>query len=246
VAIVNQSLVKEYFAGENPLGQHIRLLDESGANPWLTIVGVVANQKSVTVYREMAWVERPTLYRPFRQQPAAGMNLMAASNLSAARVGDIVQRQTARLDPSVAVDEVQTMEHLLDRHILAYPQLLGAFAALALLLAAVGLYGVLAQLVAQRTQEIGVRMALGARTTDVLAATMKEGMLLVGAGVALGLGGAWLLTRFLAALLYGVQATDPLILAGVSGILILASLLAIYIPARRAAGVDPMVALRYE
>jgi putative ABC transport system permease protein len=250
VAIVNQSLVKEYFAGENPLGQHIRLLDESGANPWLTIVGVVANQKSVTVYREMAWVERPTLYRPFRQQPAAGMNLMAASNLSAARVGDIVQRQTARLDPSVAVDEVQTMEHLLDRHILAYPhfraQLLGAFAALALLLAAVGLYGVLAQLVAQRTQEIGVRMALGARTTDVLAATMKEGMLLVGAGVALGLGGAWLLTRFLAALLYGVQAMDPLILAGVSGILILASLLAIYIPARRAAGVDPMVALRYE
>ena len=142
------------------------------------------------------------------------------------------------------------MKHLLDRHILAYPHfralLLGAFAALALLLAAVGLYGVVAQLVALRTQEIGVRMALGARTTDVLMAITREGMLLVGAGVVLGLGGAWLLTRFLAALLYGVQAMDPLIHAGVSGILILTSLLAIYIPARRAAGLDPMVALRYE
>ena len=124
--------------------------------------------------------------------------------------------------------------------------LLGVFAAFALLLAAVGLYGVLAQLVAQRTQEIGVRMALGARAADVLGAMLKEGMLLVGSGLALGLGAAWIVTRFLAALLCGVNTMDPLILAGVSGVLIVASLLATYLPARRAASVDPMVALRYE
>ena len=161
-----------------------------------------------------------------------------------------MQKLVSGIDPSVPVGDVRTMQQILDKEFLAYPHfralLLDGFAALALLLAAVGLYGVLAQLVAQRTQEIGVRMALGARSTDVLAAMLKEGMQLVGAGVVFGLGAAWLLTRFLAALLYSVEAMDPLILAGVSGVLILASLLAIYIPARRAANVDPMEALRYE
>ncbi len=250
VAIVDQALVEKYFLDENPLGRHIRLFDESGKNPWLTIVGVAANQKHGTVYREMAWDESPTLYRPFRQRPAGHVNLMVSSNQPASRVGNIVQRQAARLDPSVAVDDAQTMQQLLDHQFLAYPrfraQLLGTFAGLALLLAAVGLYGVLAQLVAQRTKEIGVRMALGARSTDVLAAMLREGMLLAGAGVVFGLGAAWLLTRFLTALLYGVQATDPLILAGVSAVLLLVSLLAVYVPARRASSVDPMVALRYE
>jgi len=250
VAIVNDALVAKYFLHENPLGRHIRVRDEKAANPWLTVVGVVANQKTATVYQEMAWVERPALYRPFRQEPSAHANLLINTNQPAARVGAIVQRETARLDPSVAVDDVQTMQHLLDRFILAYPRfrtaLLGGFAAIALLLAAVGLYGVLAQLVSQRTQEIAVRIALGARSSDVLAAIVKEGMLLVFAGLVLGLGGVWLLTRFLAALLYGVRAMDPLILIGVCGVLTAASLLATYIPARRAASVDPMVALRYE
>lgn len=250
VAIVDQALVEKYFLHENPLGRHIRLLNENGKDPWLTIVGVVANQKHGTVYREMAWVESPTLYRPFRQSPEGHVNLMVSSNQPAARVGSAVQRQAARLDPSIAVGDAQTMQQLLDHQFLAYPRfraaLVGAFAALALLLATVGLYGVLAQLVAQRTQEIGVRMALGARTTDVLAAMLREGMLLAGAGVTFGLGAAWLLTRFLAALLYGVQATDPVILAGVSAMLLLVSLLAVYIPARRASTVDPVVALRYE
>ena len=248
VAIVNEALAEKYFANEDPIGQHIRYF--GGTDPWLIIVGVVANEKRSTVYQEMSWVETPTVYRPITQQAPSSSHVLIRTATSAGRVGDIVRKLVAAIDPSVPVADVRTMQQILDKEYLAYPRfwalLLGAFAALALLLAAVGLYGVLAQMVAQRTQEIGVRMALGARTTDVLAATMKEGMLLVGAGVALGLGGTWLLTRFLAALLYGVQAMDPLILAGVSGVLILASLLAIYIPARRAAGVDPMVALRYE
>jgi putative ABC transport system permease protein len=211
---------------------------------------VIANEKRSTVYQEMSWVETPTVYRPITQQAPSSAHLLIRTMASDTRLGDLVQKLVSGIDPSVPVADVRTMQQILDKEFLAYPRfralLLGGFAALALLLAAVGLYGVLAQLVAQRTQEIGVRMALGARSTDVLAAIVKEGMLLVGAGVIFGLGATWLLTRFLAALLYGVEAMDPLILAGVSAVLILASLLAIYIPARRAASVDPMVALRYE
>lgn len=250
VAIVNDALVKKYFANENPLGRQIRLSEEGGGNPWLTIVGVVANQKHGTVYREMAWDESPILYQPFDQNPADSVNLMIRSRETAAGVGTLVQNQMARLDPSVPVSDIQTLQHLLDHQFLAYPRfrtaLLSGFAVLALLLAVIGLYGVLAQLVAQRTQEIGVRMALGARTTDVLAAMMREGMLLVAAGIALGLLGAWLATRSLGALLYGVKAMDPVTIIGVSLVLMLAALCATYIPARRAAGVDPMVALRNE
>jgi predicted permease len=250
VAIVNDALMKKYFTNEDPLGRHIRLFEEGVANPWLTIVGIAANQKHRTVYQEMAWAETPMFYRPFRQEPAASVNLMISSRQPAARVGAAVQSQAARIDPSVPVGDVQTMQHLLDRQFLAYPRfrtaLFGGFAALALLLAVVGLYGVLAQLVAQRTQEIGVRMALGARTTDVLRAMVTEGMLLVMAGVGLGLFATWFLTRSLAALLYGVKPADPLTLIGVCSVLILAALCATYIPARRAARVDPMAALRCE
>jgi len=248
VAIVNEALVKKYFANEDPIGQHIRYF--GAQDPWLTIVGVIANEKRSTVYQEMSWVETPTVYRPNTQQAPSTPHLLIRTMASDIRLGDIVQKLVSGIDPSVPVGDVRTMQQILDKEFLAYPRfralLLGGFAALALLLAAVGLYGVLAQLVAQRTQEIGVRMALGARSTDVLAALLKEGMQLVVVGVVFGLGASWLLTRFLAALLYGVEAMDPLILAGVSGVLIFASLLATYIPARRAAKVDPMVALRYE
>ncbi len=250
VAIVNEALARKYFPHEDPLGRHIRLLSEASTNPWLTIVGVVGNQKSHTVYQEMAWIENPIVYRPFSQEPFASMEILIRSHQPAERVGVLVRNQTAQLDPSVPVTNIETLQHLLDTQFLAYPRfravLLGAFAALALLLAVIGLYGVLAQLVAQRTQEIGVRMALGARTTDVLGAMMREGMLLVMAGIALGLFGSWLATRSLATLLYGVKPTDPLTLTGVSSALILAALAATYIPARRAARVDPIVALRYE
>jgi putative ABC transport system permease protein len=249
VAIVNEALAKKYFPHEDPLGRHIRLLSEASTSPWLTIVGVVANQKSHTVYQEMAWLENPIVYRPFRQDPFASMKLLIRSHQSAERVGALVQNQTVRLDPSVPVTDIQTLQHFLHRFLI-YPRfrtaLLGGFASLALLLAVIGLYGVLAQLVAQRTQEIGVRMALGARTTDILAAIMREGMLLVVAGVGLGVFAAWSITNSLAALLYGVKATDPLTLIGVSTVLILAALWATYVPARRAAHVDPINALRHE
>ena len=248
VAIVDEALARKYFAKENPVGQRIRYF--GGPEPWMTIIGVVANEKRSTVYQEMAWVATPTVYRPITQQAPGSTHILILSTAGDARLGNIVQKIVSAIDPSVPVDNVRTMQQILDKEFLAFPRfrarLLGAFAALALLLAAVGLYGVLAQLAAHRTQEIGVRMALGARPADILASMLKEGMRLVCAGLALGLGAAWLLTRFLAALLYDVRAMDPLVLAGVSAVLLAFSLLAILIPARRAAGVDPMVALRYE
>ena len=147
------------------------------------------------------------------------------------------------------VGEIQTMDERLSR-VLAYARfrasILGAFAGLALLLAAVGLYGVLSQLTAQRTQEFGVRMALGAQRRDVLTLVVKEALALTAAGLAIGLLCALVLTRFLSSLLYGMQYTDPLTLAAVSLLLIAVASIATAIPARRAAKVDPMVALRYE
>ena len=248
VAIVNEALAEKYFANENPIGQHVRYV--GGTDLWLTIVGVVANERRGTVYQEMSWVETPTVYRPITQDAPRSAHLLIRTAESDRRLGDVVRTSVAAIDPSVPVDDVRTMQQVLDKEYLAYPRfravVLGGFAAFALLLAVVGLYGVLAQLVARRTPEIGVRMALGARASDVLAAILKEGVVLVGAGVALGLGAAWVLMRFLAALLFGVQAVDPWILAGVSGVLMAASALAIYIPGRRAAGVDPMAALRCE
>jgi putative ABC transport system permease protein len=155
----------------------------------------------------------------------------------------------ADTDPGVVVGDIQTAQRLIGQYV-RYPRfravLLGAFAGLALALAVVGLYGVLSQLVAQRTQEIGIRMALGARKEDVLTLVVKEGMLLTCLGVTLGLLIAWWLTRFLASLLFGVGAQDPATLCVVSLALLAAAFLATYLPARRAATIDPMIALRHE
>jgi putative ABC transport system permease protein len=149
----------------------------------------------------------------------------------------------------VLVGDIQTMQQRISKF-LAYPRfravLLAVFAGLALLLAAVGLYGVLAQSVWQRTQEIGIRMALGAQKSDVTGLVVKQAMLLVAGGLVVGLASAIALGRYLASLLYGVKPTDPIALGAVALALIVAALLATYIPARRASQVDPMVALRYE
>jgi ABC-type antimicrobial peptide transport system permease subunit len=166
-----------------------------------------------------------------------------------AGMGATVQQVVSRLDPNVPVSDVQTMRHRLSRH-LAYPQfrarMLTGFAIVALLLAVVGLYAVLSQLVAQRTQEIGIRMALGASRAAVLTLVVKEGMLLAICGVGFGLLAAAWLTRFIGAMLYGVVPADPMTLAPVSVALMLAALVATYLPARRAAWIDPIVALRSE
>jgi predicted permease len=251
VAIINETLARKYFTGEDPIGRHIRFYNEPAVgNPWLTIVGVVADEKRATPYDEMSWAETAVVYQPLSQKAAVNdVYLLFRTRTARPDVAATIRQQIARVDPRVVVGQSETAQHLID-HYVAHPRfravLLGSFAALALLLAAVGLFAVLSQLVAHRTHEIGVRMALGARPMDVLSLTLREGMLLALAGVSVGIVAAAWLTRFLASLLFGVGAQDPVRLTAVSLVLLASAFLATYLPARRAAAVNPMVALRWE
>jgi putative ABC transport system permease protein len=251
VAIINEALVRKYFSNEDPIGTHIRPFQE-GKNtaPWLRIAGVVGDEKRTTVYQEMAWADSPVIYRPLSQDPLGSANIIIrTSGVNRNALGGEIQRQIARIDPRIPVDDVQTVSDL-EAKAAAYPslraKLLGTFAGLAVILAIVGLFGVLSHLVAQRTQEIGVRMALGAQKTAILAMILKQGLVLTGTGMVLGTAAAWLLGRYLAALLYGVRPTNLLLLALLALVLLPAALIAMYLPARQAAQVDPMVALRCE
>ncbi|MGA8028479.1 MAG: FtsX-like permease family protein [Bryobacteraceae bacterium] len=249
VAIVNEALVRKYFPHESPIGKHIKLGEPGSSKTWLTVVGVAANEKDRSFFQEMTWEEIPLVFRPINQDPPLTGTLVLRAARDDIALGAAIRKQIRALDPTVPVGEMQTMNERLSQT-LAYPRfravILGTFAGLALLLAVVGLYGVLSQLIAQRTREFGVRMALGAGKRDVLMLVIKQGMLLTGAGLIAGLAIAWCLTRFLSSLLYGVKATDPWTLAGVSLLLVGVSFLATYLPARRAAQTDPMAALRYE
>ncbi len=249
VAIVNEALVRKYFPRENPIGKHIKVGEPGTERPWFTIVGIVADEMDKNFFREMTWDEIPVVFRPIAQDPPQAALLAVRAVKDEIALGAAIQKRITTLDPTVPVGEVETMNERVART-LAYPRfraiVLGAFAALALLLAAVGLYGVLSQLIAQRTQEFGVRLALGARTQDVLMLVIRQGMLLTIAGLAAGLVVALFLTKFLSSLLYGVTATDPWTLIDVSLLLVIIAFVATYLPARRAAKLDPMVALRYE
>jgi putative ABC transport system permease protein len=249
VALVNEALAREYFPDENPVGRQIKMGDQSDASPWLTIVGVVGDLKRATVYKEMDYVVTPSVYRPLSQAAGRSMTLMIRATGTPADTASSLAGLVSTLDSSVAISDVSTMDEKIATF-LSYPRfralLLGVFAGAALMLAAVGVYGMLSQSISQRTQEIGIRMALGASPRLILGLVIRQGMLLVLAGVALGLAATALLTRLLAGLLYNVSPTDPAMLAANTLLLAGVALLACYIPARRATKVDPMVALRHE
>ena len=249
VAIVNEALARKYFPRENPIGQRIKIGRPGTDRGWLTIVGVVANEKDQDFFHQMSWEETPAVFRPVNQDPPSHVSLVFRTVTDSTSPAAMIQKQIAALDNNVPTGDVQTMNQRLSR-MLSYPHLraiiLSTFAGLALLLAAIGLYAVLSQLIAQRTQEFGVRMALGAQRRDLLKLVIREGMVLTFAGLVAGMLVALSLTGFLSSLLYGVKATDPSTLAIVSLLLVLVTLLATYVPARRASRVDPMVALRYE
>jgi putative ABC transport system permease protein len=216
---------------------------------WLLIVGVVADEKHFSHVQEMSWDSSPLIYRPLSEDPPTQVNVMVRGAGEAGRIGETVRSQIASIDPNVPVFDIETLDHFLTRFT-AYPEfravLLGGFAGLALLLSAVGLYGVLSQLVEQRTQEIGVRVALGAQQSQVLKLVLRSGMVLTGLGICLGLLASGGLTRFLASLLYGVGSTDLWTFGSVCLVLLAAAFAAMYIPARRATKVEPLKALRYE
>ncbi len=249
VAIVNEALARKYFPRESPIGRHIKVGEPGTERPWLTIVGVVADEKDRDFFHEMAWEEIPLVFRPLNQDPPQRGSLVLRTVKDAIASGAAIQKQLAAIDSNVPAGEVEAMDRRLSK-LLAYPRfraaVLGTFAALALLLAGVGLYGVLSHLTAQRIQEFGVRMALGAQKQQVLALVIRQGLLLSGAGLITGLMLALSLTRLMRGLLYTVEPADPWTLAGVSLLLLFVAFFATYLPAFRAANVDPVIALRYE
>jgi len=243
VVIVNEALARRDFGNLDAIGRRIALGDASAANPWLTVVGVVADEKRLGGFDRVGWAAAPMAFRPIVQDPQWSASIVARGT------GAGVRPAVASVDQTLAVCEVETMDARLGRT-MAYPRfraaLLSAFAVFAVLLAAIGLYGTLGQFVAQRTPEIGVRMAMGARPADVLGLIARQAMVPLAGGVALGLAGTWALGRALASLLFGVRTGDPPTLAGAAFVLVMAGMAAAVIPARRAARVDPMTALRNE
>ena len=244
--IINDTLARSYFPGLDPVGKRIKIGgDERPKAPWMTVVGVVGDVR----FNGLDEAPVPTYYESYQQVAWWGTYLVARSSLDPRTLVKSIQGAVASLDPDLPLGDVKTMDDLMAESVAEtrfLTLLLGLFGGLALLLAAVGVYGVISYRVALRTNEIGVRMALGARPLDVVKMVLRQGMSLIAAGVALGLAGALALSRVLQGLVFGVSTTDPLTLAGVVLMLAAVAAIACYVPARRAARVDPMTALRYE
>jgi putative ABC transport system permease protein len=255
VAIISRSMAERFWPNDDPLGKRILpqfpkpqkttfWLPESRNLP-LTIVGVVRDVKQEGINDP----ELPQMYLPYLQNPSSIMNLVIRTQSDPLSYAEAVRREVYAVDKDQPVFDIKTMETLVAEsfsqpHVLA--ALLVSFAALALLLAAVGVYGVMSYSITERTHEIGIRMALGAQGSDVLKLVIGQGLRLVLFGVGLGLLGALATTRILSSLLFGVSPTEPLIFTGVALLLTLIAMAACYIPARRAMRVDPMIALRHE
>lgn len=243
VMLINEAFAREHFHGENPLGKRLKL--GWGGNGPKEIVGIVGNVR----HRSLSDSARAEMYVPQAQFDNAGITLIVRTQTPPESLVNAVKQQVRELDPALPITDVKTLAAY--RHeALALPRfttmLLGIFAGLAVGLALVGLYGVMSYSVSQRTQEIGVRMALGAQAGDVLRMVVWQGLRLAGAGVLLGLAGALALTRLLQSLVYEISTNDPLTLTVVALLFAIVALGACYFPARRATKVDPLVALRYE
>jgi putative ABC transport system permease protein len=243
VAIINEELADRFWSGEDPIGKRLRL-GETDEVPWLTVVGIVRNARGFTLQQRI----EPEVYLPYRHNPPSAAYIMVRSSGEMESTVRLLRSAIAAIDPNQPV-ETTTMDVFFTRSV-AQPRLrmllLTSFAALALALAAVGIYGVMSYFVNERIREIGVRMALGARKEEVLWLVMKRGIVLILSGLCIGLPAAAGLSRALASLLFGVAGTDWGTYAIVSCILVAFSLAAIYVPAKRATRVDPIVALRHE
>jgi len=249
VAIINETMARQYWPGQDPMGKRFKLGDpEDNEVPWVTIVGIATDVRQMGVDEAV----KPEMYFPYQQgiEP-----FYTPRDLAIRTAGDplglvaTASNEIHQVDPDQPISNIRTMAEVLGEETSARRlgmTLLTVFAGLALLLATLGIYGVLAYFVVQHTQEIGVRMALGAQKGNILALVLKKGMTLTLLGVAIGLVAAFALTRLMASLLYGIGSADPLTYAGIAALLTLVAFLACYVPARRATKVDPMTALVYE
>jgi putative ABC transport system permease protein len=248
VAVINESLARRLWPDENPVGKRLKQgRDAKSQSVWREVVGVVADVKLNGVDRETPL----QIYLPLAQRNSSGVKLVVRTTGNPLAVAATVEQTIHSLDKDLPVTQC-SMEQLMGNAIAQQRFtliLMGSFALLALILAGVGIYGVMAYVVKQRTREIGIRLALGAQTTDVLKVVISQGMLMVGVGVFSGITAALMLTKLLtsfSSLLYGVKATDPTTFMLVALLLVGVALLACYIPARRATKVNPIIALRYE
>ena len=243
VAIINETMARAFFANGNPIGQRIAL--KGDPDKPLEIVGVTADVKQFGVDKE----NKPGFYQPYRQKEVPFMNLVVRTTADPETMISALRSRIMSVDKFTAISRVRTLNDLVSESVAQprfYTLLLAIFAGVALMLAALGIYGVVAYSVSQRTHEIGIRVALGAEASRILRLVVGRGLILILSGVGIGLGGAFALTRLLTGLLFEVRATDPTVFAVVALLLIAVALAACLVPARKATRVDPLVALRHE
>jgi predicted permease len=242
VGIVNAALARKYWPGQSPIGKHVRF-DEG--DPWTTIVGLVGDSRQLGLDRDPP----PILYVPYQVFPLPFTTVAVRTALPPSAATPLMRAALASVDPDLAFSDIETLRHLFGRS-LAEPRFrltaIGAFAVLALVLAVVGIYGLISFSVAQRTREIGIRVALGARSSDVVGSLLREAATLAAIGIAAGTIAALAGTRLLRSFLFDVGATDPVVFGAVAALLLAAALAASYFPSRRALRVDPLIALRAE
>jgi putative ABC transport system permease protein len=247
VAVANQAFVKRYYPNENPLGKRVRWAREDTPT-WMTIVGVVSDVKSLGLDLE----EQPAVYTPFAQESQfwkTWMNIVVRTSVPPLTLTATAQKEVAMVDKNIPVADLFTMEDLISKSVgqrRFHLALLGLFAGLALLLAGVGIYGILSYNVRQRTHEVGIRVALGASSRQIISLILEQGMRITIIGAVAGIAAAWMVTRFLQSMLYSIAPTDLFTFSVVPLIVIGVALVACYAPARRATRVHPIVALRYE
>ena len=242
VVIINKMMADRFWPNQDPVGKQVRFVEDNSLG---NIVGVVGDAKHYSIGED----QRLQMYVPYSQLPGLFATLLIRTSVEPLSIAEQVRQAVWKVDPDQPMWKIRTVEFLMDRSVADRKflmTLMVIFAGLALVLTVIGLYGVISYLVNQRTQEIGIRMALGAQMGDILRMVLRQGMFLVLGGVILGLAGAWGLTRLMAKLLYKTSPTDPVTFVGLAVLLIVVALFACYIPARRATKVDPLDALRYE
>jgi len=245
VAIISETLARRYFPNQDPMGKQMRFGFPPNTDVAREVVGIVGDVRDAALSRK----PEPMMYVPFAQAPLYGGEVVVRSSLSAASVAAGIREAVRSVDKNLPVTDIESLNDAVGQSISQErfrTFLLGSFSAIALVLAAVGIFGVMSYSASQRTHEIGIRVALGAGRRDVLRLILGQGTKLALLGLGVGLVAAFLLTRLMSSLLYRISATDPATFASVTIILLAVALTACYIPARRAMRVDPMVALRHE